>query len=111
MSHVFHRGPGHVLPLASRARGSTIWDADGKRYLDAAGGAIVVGIGHGDQAVVDAIREQSIRIAYAHATQFTAEALERYGLKPAHGPRQQLLSYECMAIPTISRIERRPSRR
>ena len=44
--HVFARG--RDLPSAVRAEGSVIWDADGRRYLDAAGGAIVVGIGHGD---------------------------------------------------------------
>ena len=111
MSHVFHRGPGHVLPLASRARGSTIWDADGKRYLDAAGGAIVVGIGHGDQAVVDAIREQSIRIAYAHATQFTAEALERYAdeltpLLPMDDPHVYPVSGGSEAVETALKLAR-----
>jgi len=77
MSHVFHRGR-RDRPVAARAEGSTIWAADGKRYIDAAGGAIVVGIGHGDVTVADAIRSQAATLAYAHGTQFTTEALERY---------------------------------
>src|SRR5664280_2763573 len=34
---VFQRVPGGDLPVAVRAEGSTIWDADGRSYLDAAG--------------------------------------------------------------------------
>ena len=55
MSHVFPRVLDRILPTAVRAEGAAIWDADGKRYLDAAGGAIVVGIGHGDERVVCAM--------------------------------------------------------
>ena len=72
MSHVFSRVPGRALPLASRAEGALIWDTDGRRYLDGAGGAIVVGIGHGRAEVARAIADQSSRIAYAHGTAFTS---------------------------------------
>jgi len=83
MSHVFPRAFGRDLPVAVRARGSEIWDAQGNRYLDAAGGAIVVGIGHGDQTVVRAMAEQAGRIAFAHGTQFTTEALAAYAAELA----------------------------
>ncbi len=78
MSHVFPRVLERALPRVARAEGASLWDANGKRYLDAAGGAIVVGIGHGDEAVVQAITEQARRVAYVHGTQFTSEALEAY---------------------------------
>ena len=74
--HVFARG--RDLPFAVRAEGSVVWDADGRRYLDAAGGAIVVGIGHGDAGVAAAMAEQAALLAYAHGTKFTSEPLERY---------------------------------
>ena len=83
MSHVFHRVTGRELPVAVRAEGSTIWDADGRRYLDAAGGAIVVGIGHGDPAVTAAMTEQAAKAAYVHGTQFTTEVLEAYAAEVA----------------------------
>ena len=41
MSHVFPRVMNRALPTAVSAEGSWITDADGKRYLDGAGGAIV----------------------------------------------------------------------
>lgn len=76
--HVFSRALGRALPRAHRAEGALIWDQDGKRYIDAAGGAVVVGLGHGDSTVVDAMADQARRLAYAHGTQFTSESLERY---------------------------------
>ncbi len=75
---VFRRAIEPEPPVASRAEGSTIWDAGGRAYLDAAGGAIVVGIGHGRESVARVMAEQAGRIAYAHGTAFTSEPLERY---------------------------------
>ena len=44
---VFRRSTLPDPPVAVEAHGSTIRDADGRDYLDAAGGAIVVNVGHG----------------------------------------------------------------
>ena len=78
VSNVLRRSLDPALPVAVRAEGSTIWDADGRAYLDAAGGAIVVGVGHGRDSVARVMAEQASRVAYAHATAFTSDALERY---------------------------------
>jgi 4-aminobutyrate aminotransferase len=48
----------------SRAEGATIWDADGREYLDFAGGIACQNLGHGPEAVVQAIHEQVDR--YLH---------------------------------------------
>src|SRR6476619_6734964 len=77
MSHVFPRVQ-RDLPTAVSAEGAWITDAEGKRYLDAAGGAIVVNVGHGDTSVVAALSEQAGRVDYVHGTQFTTEVLEAY---------------------------------
>jgi len=78
VSHVFRRTLEPSPPVAVRAEGSTIWDADGRAYLDAAGGAIVVGVGHGRESVARVMAEQASRVAYAHGTAFASDALERY---------------------------------
>ena len=75
---VFRRSSDPSLPVAVRAEGSTIWDAEGRAYLDAAGGAVVVGVGHGRESVARVMAEQAGRLAYAHGTAFTNEPLERY---------------------------------
>ena len=61
-----------------RAEGSTIWDASGRPYLDAAGGAVVVNVGHGRASIAQAMAEQAGRLAYAHGSAFTSEPLEAY---------------------------------
>jgi hypothetical protein len=76
--HVFPRVLTRSLPAAVSAEGAWIVDADGKRYLDGAGGAIVVGVGHGDPALLAAAEEQLHRTQYVHGTMFTTEALESY---------------------------------
>jgi adenosylmethionine-8-amino-7-oxononanoate aminotransferase len=78
MSHVFPRVLTRSLPTAVAADGVWITDAQGNRFLDGAGGAIVVNVGHGDRSVIDAVTEQLGRTQYVHGTMFTTEALERY---------------------------------
>ena len=47
------------LPVAfERGAGSWLWDANGKRYLDAMAGVAVCGLGHGHPKYVAALREQ-----------------------------------------------------
>jgi adenosylmethionine-8-amino-7-oxononanoate aminotransferase len=78
VSHVFPRVLHRSLPTAVSAEGAWVVDADGKRYLDGAGGAIVVGVGHGDPSLIAAAEQQLHRTQYVHGTMFTTEALEGY---------------------------------
>jgi adenosylmethionine-8-amino-7-oxononanoate aminotransferase len=78
VSHVFPRVLDRTLPTAVDAEGTWVVDADGKRYLDGAGGAIVVNVGHGDAALLAAAEEQLRSTQYVHGTMFTTEAVEAY---------------------------------
>ena len=75
---VFRRSSSPNPPVAVAAHGSTIVDADGREYLDAAGGAIVVDVGHGRREIADVLADQAARLSYAHGSAFTTEPLERY---------------------------------
>src|SRR5215210_2870604 len=75
---VFSRSTDEHARMAVRGEASTIWDAAGRAYIDAAGGAIVVGVGHGRRSVAEAMAEQASRVAFAHGSAFTSEPLERY---------------------------------
>jgi adenosylmethionine-8-amino-7-oxononanoate aminotransferase len=97
--------------VAVRAEGCWIEDVEGKRYLDAAGGAIVVGIGHGDPDILEAMAEQASKLAYAHGTQFTTGALERYAsevapLLPMDGARIYTVSGGSEAVETALKMAR-----
>jgi hypothetical protein len=111
VSHVFPRALGATLPTAVRGEGAWIEDVDGKRYLDAAGGAIVVNVGHGDRDVAGAIAEQAARLAYVHGTAFTTEGLEAYAeelapLLPMHDPRIYPVSGGSEAVETSFKLAR-----
>jgi hypothetical protein len=75
---VFRRAASPNPPVAVEAHGSTIVDAKGNEYLDAAGGAVVVNVGHGRREIADVIADQAAKLAYAHGSAFTTEPLERY---------------------------------
>ena len=76
MSTVFHRMPKKTLPVAVAGDGIEIVDADGKRYIDACGGAAVSCLGHSNARVIEAIRRQSQQLPYAHTSFFTTEPAE-----------------------------------
>ena len=77
MNHVFHRNSRSEYPVAVGGEGPYLIDGAGKRYLDASGGAAVSCIGHGHPAVIEAIREQAGKLAYAHTSFFTSEPAEQ----------------------------------
>src|SRR4051794_5017923 len=76
--HVLHRTPSSP-PVAARGEGIYLFDSDGRRYIDACGGAAVSCLGHGHPEVIAAIEQQAARLAYAHTGFFTTEAAEELG--------------------------------
>ena len=76
MNHVFPRHSKAKLPTAVGGEGCYLIDADGKRYLDGSGGAAVSCLGHGDTEVVEAVKAQLDRLAFAHTGFFTSEPAE-----------------------------------
>ena len=76
MTHIFHRAVTTTPPRASHGEGLHIVDTDGKRYIDACGGAAVSCLGHGDPEIVAAITAQAQRLAYAHTSFFTTDVAE-----------------------------------
>jgi adenosylmethionine-8-amino-7-oxononanoate aminotransferase len=111
MSHVFHRVLTRTLPTAVRAEGAWVEDADGRRYLDGAGGAIVVNVGHGDRTVAAAAADHLSRLDYVHGTMFTTEAVEAYADAlaphlPMDDPRIYPVSGGSEAVETALKLAR-----
>jgi len=77
MTHILHRAIHSKLPVAVRGAGIEIFDADGKSYIDASGGAAVSCLGHAHPAVLAALHEQLDTMAYAHTGFFTTDVAER----------------------------------
>ena len=77
MTRLLHRAANGVPPTAVGGKGIEIVDSDGRRYIDASGGAAVSCLGHGHPDVVAALHAQLDALAYAHTGFFTSEAAER----------------------------------
>jgi len=110
-SHVFYRRMAHRHPLAVRGEGVYLWDADGRRYIDASGGAAVVNIGHGVNEVAQAMAAQAAAVAYVHGTMFTTPALEQYGERlaahvPLDDPRFYYMASGSEAVETAIKFAR-----
>jgi adenosylmethionine-8-amino-7-oxononanoate aminotransferase len=78
---VFPRNFKNFLPVAVRGEGSWLFSADGRKFLDAAGQASVVSIGHGVPEIGRAMAEQSSQLAFAHTTQFRSVPAEKLGAR------------------------------
>jgi adenosylmethionine-8-amino-7-oxononanoate aminotransferase len=97
--------------VAVSGHGSTIVDRDGREYLDAAGGAIVVNVGHGRESVARILAEQAGRLSYAHGSMFTTEPVEAYAseigpLLPVVDPAIYPVSGGSEAIETALKLAR-----
>ena len=76
MSNVFPRSMKSRPPVAVSASGCYITDQSGKVYLDGSGGAAVSCLGHGHPAVVEALKDQASKLAFAHTGFFSSEPAE-----------------------------------
>ncbi len=74
--HVFPRQLGRPLAAAVAANGCWIEDADGRRFLDASGGPLVVNVGHARPEIAQAVHDQIVKCDYVHPTMFTGEPVE-----------------------------------
>jgi len=94
---VVSRGSAAYTKLViDRARNATLWDVDGKSYVDFAAGIGTLNVGHCHPQVVEALREQAGRLTH---TSLHVAAYEGYmqvcrrlvDLVPGAGPKKAIL--------------------
>jgi len=74
--HVLYRNLHRAFPLITHGKGVSLYDASGKKYIDACGGAAVVNIGHGATEIAAAISSQAQKMGYINGLQFSHEPVE-----------------------------------
>jgi adenosylmethionine-8-amino-7-oxononanoate aminotransferase len=99
------------LPRAVKAEGVYIYDDQGRRYLDASGGAVVVNLGHGRPEIAQAVAAQLSQVYYAHPTMFTTPVVEELagalaGHFPAGLERFYFMSSGSEAVETAIKLAR-----
>jgi len=91
------RGVSMVHPVfIERAENALVWDGDGRRYIDFAGGIAVLNTGHRHRRVLEAVRAQLDKVTH---TCFQITGYEPYialcerlnALAPGPGPNKTLL--------------------
>jgi adenosylmethionine-8-amino-7-oxononanoate aminotransferase len=77
VQHFWMKRGAEQLPRVARAQGLRVWDADGNCYLDCTSGPCTVNLGHGNERVLRAMREQSQRVCFAYPSYFESESNTR----------------------------------
>ncbi|MBC7189631.1 aminotransferase class III-fold pyridoxal phosphate-dependent enzyme [Candidatus Aerophobetes bacterium] len=70
---IFHRDVEKRRWMITRGEGIYLFDSNGKRYIDGAGGIGVVNIGHSVPEVIEAMKEQAEKICFVYNAQFITE--------------------------------------
>jgi 4-aminobutyrate aminotransferase/(S)-3-amino-2-methylpropionate transaminase len=91
---VFARGFGNIHQVyADRAENAELWDVEGKRYVDFAGGIAVTGTGHCNPRITAAVKAQLDRFSHTCAMVNPYESMVRLAerltdLAPGDGPKK-----------------------
>ena len=75
-SQIFHRSLHKAYPIASSGKGVYLYANNGTRTLDGSSGAAVSCLGHGHEAVIQAIVDQAHQLAFAHTSFFSNDPAE-----------------------------------
>ena len=75
-SRVLHRSLRETPPKAIGGEGIWLIREDGRKVLDASGGAAVSCLGHQHPRILEAMAKQASKLAYAHTAFFSSEAAE-----------------------------------
>jgi adenosylmethionine-8-amino-7-oxononanoate aminotransferase len=75
-SRVLHRSLRETPPKAIGGEGIWLIREDGRKVLDASGGAAVSCLGHQHPRILEAMARQASKLAYAHTAFFSSEAAE-----------------------------------
>lgn len=106
------RGVASATPVfAARAANAEVWDTEGRRYIDFAGGIAVLNTGHGHPKVTAALAEQAARFTH---TAFQVMAYESYvslaerlnALAPIRDARTIFLTTGAEAVENAVKIAR-----
>jgi 4-aminobutyrate aminotransferase/(S)-3-amino-2-methylpropionate transaminase len=107
------RGLSTAHPVfVDHAKGAEVWDVDGRRYIDFAGGIGVMNVGHGHPHVMEAVQAQLERLTHSSFQVLMYESYLRLaerlcGLVPGdHAKKALFLSTGAEAIENAIKIAR-----
>lgn len=75
-THVLNVFMNHAYPSIVKAENIYLYDADGKRYMDASSGPVTCCLGYGLEEMGQAVLDQVRRVSFAYRLDFTTPVLE-----------------------------------
>ncbi|MED1467926.1 aspartate aminotransferase family protein [Bacillus salipaludis] len=72
-----------IYPVIDYGKGVYLYDLEGKKYLDAASGAVTANIGHGVPEIIEAMNKQAEKVSFVYRSQFTSHPAEELAKKIA----------------------------
>jgi adenosylmethionine-8-amino-7-oxononanoate aminotransferase len=81
VSKLFYGDMKKDYPTINHGKGVYLYDREGKAYIDAAGGAMVVTIGHGVEEIAKSMVKQAEKVCFAFPAQFRNEPQEKLAEK------------------------------
>ncbi|MBW2146338.1 MAG: aminotransferase class III-fold pyridoxal phosphate-dependent enzyme [Deltaproteobacteria bacterium] len=80
-THILNTDMHKKYPYVERGEGIYLYDEEGKRYIDGAGGTIVVNTGHGIKEIARVLKDQAEKIAFSYRVDFNSRPLEELAAK------------------------------
>jgi len=75
-THVLYPVLRQKYPSVVKAEGLYLYDSQGRRYIDSAGGPICCSLGHGLAEMAEVLQEQARRVSFVYRFEFTTPELE-----------------------------------
>ncbi|GIX49127.1 MAG: aspartate aminotransferase family protein [Candidatus Tectimicrobiota bacterium] len=73
--HLFRYQEAFTAPLIARAQGATLWDRDGREYLDFSSGQMCATIGHNHPRILEALRQSGERVIHLNSHLISEEVV------------------------------------
>jgi adenosylmethionine-8-amino-7-oxononanoate aminotransferase len=74
-SYIFYRDLNKKYSMITYSNGIYLYNGSGREIIDAAAGAAVVSLGHGNERIIKALNDQANRVAFTHLSTFTNEPI------------------------------------
>jgi adenosylmethionine-8-amino-7-oxononanoate aminotransferase len=96
-THILNSDMHRHYPYVERGEGIYLYDEEGKRYIDGAGGTIVVNTGHGIKEIAQVMKDQAEKIAFSYRVDFNSRLLEELTAKTceASGGKMDKVFFVC----------------
>jgi adenosylmethionine-8-amino-7-oxononanoate aminotransferase len=89
-THILNVDMRRVYPYVEKGEGIYLFDENGKKYIDGAGGTIVINTGHGIKEIAEVLTKQAEKIAFSYRVDFNSRPLEELAAKTCELTRNRM---------------------